>query len=83
MYVSIFPLKLKEKKTDDQIVCMYYWAELCPVKTTMIVKRLHGYPNPNMGGSRITGKEVHMYKCVAGSLCCFCLIFLKYPMKIN
>ena len=30
-----------------------------------------------------SGKGVHVYKGVGGSLCCFSLIFLKYPMRMQ
>ena len=35
------------------------------------------------GGSRISGKGVHMYKGVGFALLIFSLIFLKYPMKMK
>ena len=35
------------------------------------------------GGSRISGKGVHMHKCFWGSLCCLYLIFLNYPMEMK
>ena len=35
------------------------------------------------GRSRISGKGIHMYKGVGGSLCWFYLIFLKYPIKMK
>ena len=35
------------------------------------------------GGCRISGKGVHIYQGMGGSLCGFNLIFLKYPMKLK
>ena len=39
----------------------------------------HQYFIEYRGGYRISGKGVHMYKCV-GRMCSF---FLKYPMKMK
>ena len=37
----------------------------------------------NMGGSRIFGKGVHMYKHMGVRFVCFLSHFLKYSMKLK
>ena len=37
----------------------------------------------NRGGSRISGKGVHMYKGVGVGFADFISFFLKYPMKMK
>ena len=44
-------------------------------------KKYHEQPR---GGSRFSGKEVHMYKGVCGEVALlFYLIFLEYPIKMK
>ena len=60
------------KQGYNLYLCVLFWKPPAglPVSSGLIIR----------GGSRISGKGVHIYR---GSLCWFYLIFLKYPMKMK